>query len=88
VLPVFAGGRLASEEPGLKIRRASQRPQRFGFAAPAQWRVSVTAYPRIRPGDAQETMDGAYAQALEARRVRATVIAGRAGEQLELRPAA
>ena len=55
-LPLFADGRLAAEEPELKIRRASRRPNRLGFAIPDEWRLSVTSYPGIRPGDAQETL--------------------------------
>jgi hypothetical protein len=50
-------GRLARRPPKLAIRRASRRPRsRLGFAVPAEWRISVTAYPGIRPGDAQETL--------------------------------
>jgi hypothetical protein len=55
-MPVFAGGPLAAREPGLKVRRARRRPNRLGFAVPAQFRLSVTAYPGIRPGDALETL--------------------------------
>jgi hypothetical protein len=58
-LPVFggAGGSLALDPPTLAVRRASARPRRnLGFAVPNERRISVTAYPGIRPGDAQETL--------------------------------
>ena len=55
-LDVFAGGPLAERRPELKVRRASRRPNRLGFAVPSQFRLSVTAYPGIRPGDALETL--------------------------------
>ncbi len=55
-LPAFAGGPLAAREPQLKVRRARRRPNRLGFAVPGEWRLSVTAYPGIRPGDALETL--------------------------------
>jgi hypothetical protein len=55
-LPVFADGPLATRRPSLKVRRASRRPNRLGFAVPAEFRLSVTAYPGIRPGDVQETL--------------------------------
>ena len=55
-LPVFAGGPLASRKPELKVRRARKRPNRLGFAVPAEFRLSVTAYPGIRPGDLRETL--------------------------------
>jgi hypothetical protein len=55
-LPVFAGGPLAAREPELKVRRAQRRPNRLGFAVPAQFRLSVTAYPGIRSGDVLETL--------------------------------
>jgi hypothetical protein len=55
-LPVFADGPLAKSAPQLKVRRASRRPNRLGFAVPSQFRLSVTAYPGIRPGDALETL--------------------------------
>jgi hypothetical protein len=52
-----AGGRLAKRPPQLAIRRASRRPRsRLGFAVPSEWRLSVTDYPGIRRGDAQETL--------------------------------
>jgi hypothetical protein len=54
-LPVFAGGALA-RRPELKVRRASRRPNRVGFAVPAEHRLQVTAYPGIRPGDVLETL--------------------------------
>ena len=55
-LPVFAAGPLAAARPGLKVRRARRRPNRVGFAVPAEFRLSVTAYPGIRAGDALETL--------------------------------
>jgi hypothetical protein len=55
-LPVFADGPLAARRPELKVRRASKRPNRLGFAVPAEFRLSVTAYPGIRPGDVLETL--------------------------------
>jgi hypothetical protein len=54
-LPVFDDGPL-SARPRLKVRRASRRPNRLGFAVPTQFRLSVTAYPEIRPGDVLETL--------------------------------
>jgi hypothetical protein len=55
-LPVFANGPLATRRPQLKVRRASKRPNRLGFAVPSEFRLSVTAYPGIRPGDVLETL--------------------------------
>lgn len=55
-LPVFAGGPLAERRPELKVRRAAKRPNRLGFAVPSEFRLSVTAYPGIRPGDVLETL--------------------------------
>jgi hypothetical protein len=55
-LPVFADGPLAKAAPRLKVRRASRRPNRLGFAVPSEFRLSVTAYPDIRPGDVLETL--------------------------------
>ena len=55
-LRVFAGGPLAGSAPELKVRRASRRPNRLGFAVPGEWRLSVTDYPGIRPGDVLETL--------------------------------
>jgi hypothetical protein len=55
-LPVFAAGPLASRRPELKVRRAGKRPNRLGFAVPAEFRLSVTAYPGIRRGDVLETL--------------------------------
>jgi hypothetical protein len=55
-LPVFADGPLAARAPELKVRRARTRPNRLGFAVPAEFRLSVTAYPGIRPGDVLETL--------------------------------
>jgi hypothetical protein len=56
VLRVFADGPLAERAPALKVRRARRRPNRLGFAVPTQFRLSVTAYPGIRPGDVLETL--------------------------------
>jgi hypothetical protein len=55
-LPVFAEGPLAERRPELKVRRASRKPNRLGFAVPSEFRLSVTAYPGIRPGDVLETL--------------------------------
>jgi hypothetical protein len=55
-LPVFVDGPLATAAPQLKVRRASRRPNRLGFAVPSQFRLSVTAYPGIRSGDVLETL--------------------------------
>ena len=55
-LSVFAAGPLAERAPELRVRRARRRPNRLGFAVPAQFRLSVTAYPGIRPGDVLETL--------------------------------
>lgn len=55
-LRVFARGPLAESAPELKVRRSRSRPNRLGFAVPGEWRLSVTDYPGIRPGDAQETL--------------------------------
>jgi hypothetical protein len=55
-LPVFADGPLAKRRPQLKVRRASRKPNRLGFAVPIEYRLSVTAYPEIRPGDVLETL--------------------------------
>jgi len=55
-LPVFAEGPLAGRRPELKVRRARSRPNRLGFAVPTEFRLSVTAYPGIRPGDVLETL--------------------------------
>ncbi len=55
-LPVFAAGPLAERRPELRIRRATRRPNRLGFAVPGEFRISVTAYPGIRAGDALETL--------------------------------
>ena len=56
LLPVFAGGPLAPRAPELKVRRSRARPNRLGFAVPSEFRLSVTAYPGIRPGDVRETL--------------------------------
>jgi len=55
-LPVFADGPLVEGRPQLKVRRASRKPNRLGFAVPTECRLSVTAYPGIRPGDVRETL--------------------------------
>ncbi len=55
-LPVFRSGELPRRRPELKVRRARRRPNRVGFAIPAEWRISVTAYPGARRGDLQETL--------------------------------
>jgi hypothetical protein len=55
-LPAFADGPLAERRPELKVRRASRKPNRLGFAVPSEFRLSVTAYPGIRAGDALETL--------------------------------
>lgn len=55
-LPVFGDGPLAAAPPELKVRRARRRPNRLGFAVPAEYRLSVTAYPGIGPGDVLETL--------------------------------
>lgn len=55
-LAEFAGARLAAEEPLLGVRRAAKRPNRLGFAVPAEWRLSVTAYPGARRSDLLETL--------------------------------
>jgi len=55
-LPAFADGPLARSDPQLKVRRADKRPNRLGFAVPAEFRLSVTAYPAIRRGDVLETL--------------------------------
>jgi hypothetical protein len=55
-LDTFAAGPLAERAPDLRVRRARRRPNRLGFAVPTQFRLSVTAYPGIRPGDALETL--------------------------------
>jgi hypothetical protein len=58
-LPALGGaeGPLGRRFPALSIRRASKRPRsRLGFAIPEEWRISVTAFPGQRPGDAEETL--------------------------------
>ena len=55
-LALFADGPLAVAAPELKVRRSGRRPNRLGFAIPAEFRLSVTAHPGIRPGDALETL--------------------------------
>lgn len=50
-------GALSSRVPELAVRRARKRPSnRLGFAVPAEWRISVTAYPGAREGDLKETL--------------------------------
>lgn len=55
-LPVFAAGPLAAERPELRVRRAAKKPNRLGFAVPTEYRLSVTAYPGVGPGDVLETL--------------------------------
>ena len=55
-LPVFAAGSLTKRRPELKVRRATTRPNRVGFAVPTEHRLQVTAYPGILPGDGLETL--------------------------------
>jgi hypothetical protein len=55
-LAIFSGGALPGNAPAIKVRRASRRPNRLGFAIPEEWRISVTAYPGIRAGDVRETL--------------------------------
>ena len=58
-LPALGGpdGPLVRRPPELAVRRASKRPRsRLGFAVPDEHRLSVTAYPGIRRGDAEETL--------------------------------
>jgi len=55
-LAVFAAGELPKRSPAIRVRRARRRPNRLGFAVPDEWRISVTAYPGIRPGDVRETL--------------------------------
>ncbi len=55
-LPIFTAGPLAKRRPNLRIRRASRKPNRLGFAVPSEFRLSVTAYPGIRVGDVLETL--------------------------------
>lgn len=52
-----ADGPLVLRPPELTVRRAAKRPRsRMGFAIPEQHRISVTVYPGIRRGDAEETL--------------------------------
>lgn len=56
LLDAFAGGAIAERRPDLRVRRARRQPNRLGFAVPTQFRLSVTAYPEIGPGDVRETL--------------------------------
>lgn len=56
LLSAFAEGELPVRPPELKVRRASRRPNRVGFAIPSEWRISVTAYPGVRRADLEETL--------------------------------
>jgi hypothetical protein len=58
-LSVLGGvdGELARQPPALAVRRAAARPRsNLGFAVPDERRISVTAYPGIRAGDALEVL--------------------------------
>ena len=55
-LAVFAAWDLPERLAEPDARRARRRPNRLGFAVPSQYRLSVTAYPGIRPGDVLETL--------------------------------
>ena len=58
-LQAFGGvaGPLRRRTPTLAVRRASKRPRsRVGFAILEEWRISVTAFPGQRRGDAEETL--------------------------------
>jgi hypothetical protein len=58
-LAAFGGGDgpLVHRPPELTVRRASRRPRsRLGFAIPDERRISVTAFPGQRAGDALETL--------------------------------
>ena len=56
-LPVFARGPLAESSPELKIQASdASGPTSYGFAVPGEWRLSVTDYPGVCPGDALETL--------------------------------
>ncbi|MGI8462587.1 MAG: SprT-like domain-containing protein [Solirubrobacterales bacterium] len=55
-LPLFRGGKLERRRPELRIRRPAKQPNRVGFAVLREWRISVTAYPGVRLGDAQEIL--------------------------------
>ena len=55
-LPVFAEGPLAGRAPELKVRRAAAAPTASASPSRAEFRLSVTAYPGIRPGDVLETL--------------------------------
>jgi hypothetical protein len=50
-------GELARRHPALRVRRAARRPRsNLGWARPADWTLSVTAYPEIRVADILETL--------------------------------
>jgi hypothetical protein len=52
-----AEGPLGRRPPDLAVRRATRRPRsRLGFAIPEEWRISITAFPGQRRGDAEETL--------------------------------
>ena len=55
-LELFRGSELARRRPELAVRRPARRPNRVGFAVPSEWRLSVTAFPGIRRGDAEEIL--------------------------------
>ena len=55
-LPVFADGPLAERRPQLKVRRAAANRTASASRSRAEFRLSVTAYPGIRPGDVLETL--------------------------------
>jgi hypothetical protein len=55
-LPVFADGALPRSEPRLTVRRSRKRPNRLGFAVPAEFRISVTVYPGITVAGLLETL--------------------------------
>jgi hypothetical protein len=50
-------GPLARKHPALRVRRSARRPRsNLGWARPADWRLSVTAYPEIRASEVLETL--------------------------------
>ena len=52
----LSSGADSASGPRANTASARRRPNRLGFAVPDEWRLSVTEYPGIRPGDAQETL--------------------------------